>query len=87
MGRFLLGLAVGAGLVLLGHGVFADKINFWRYMGLIDGHSQVFSFVRKEFGAAGKDTPVVPNSGSFSHKASLLVVVEMNGVRTIRVQD
>ncbi len=85
MGRFLLGLVTGVVLVLVGHGVLFGKINFWRYMGQLDGRDDIFAFVEGEFGVTDATTRMVPNTGQFSHKCSLLVAVEVNGVKTIRV--
>lgn len=87
MGRFLLGLAVGAGLVLLvGLVVLAEREHHWRYMGELNGRWQAFEFVEREFGVLEKGVPTVPGTTSFSHKTDDLVVVEVNGVRTIRVR-
>ena len=83
MGRFLLGLVLGIALICVGQELVHG--DFWRYMGRLDGRDEVFEYVQREFGVLDASARGLPNATSLSHKASLLVAVEVNGVKTIRV--
>lgn len=83
MGRFLLGLVLGIALVFVGQELVHG--DFWRYSGRLDGRSEVFEYVQREFGVLDASAREIPNAAHLSHKASLLVAVEVNGVKTIRV--
>lgn len=76
------GLGIAIGVVATLAGSYVVKGSFWRYQGQIDGRTEVFSAIKKEFGTLETG---VPYDGIIGSKDELMVAVRVNGVKTVRV--
>lgn len=85
--RFFAGVCVGAlavslFAVLLGRSLLADKYEFGRHVGQLDGRLAAMQAIREEFG----EVPWSPQfTALFSLKTSVAVATTIDGVKTIRV--
>lgn len=64
----------------------ADKKDYHRYQGHLDGMNHAKEAIRKEFGPYRRDEPT-SYTMVFGSKASSVVAVEVDGVKTVRVME